>query len=333
VVILLSDHGEELWDHGGFEHGHTLYEELLRVPLIVRAPGVSAARIDAPVSLLDVAPTILELVGAPPVPAADGRSLVPLLRGDSGAAASFAARDLAFGRPLYGPEAWGVLHGAEKWTVREGDEDLFDLAADPGERRDLARAGPSRTEAFPERLGAALGTEVRAALRLNAGASRVAPAHDLVIALTVPGGVDAAWVGEDPAHRSSADVHVAGDTVIATWHRGFRGPREVWVVPAAPIDAIAPTLEGALRTPTGATPLVREDRVAPPGTEPAPLLSGALGSRSITVSVSPTPLPVWAPGAIAGFDAELAEMLQAMGYAVGPGAAPEPPTGSPPAPP
>ena len=63
VVLITSDHGEEFWEHGGFEHGHTLYDELLRVPMILRGPGIKAGRFDAPTSLLDVAPTLAAMMG------------------------------------------------------------------------------------------------------------------------------------------------------------------------------------------------------------------------------------------------------------------------------
>lgn len=66
LVIVVGDHGEEFWDHGGFEHGHSHYRELLRVPLIVRRPGHRDARVVRDrVRQLDIAPTILEHVGLP----------------------------------------------------------------------------------------------------------------------------------------------------------------------------------------------------------------------------------------------------------------------------
>jgi arylsulfatase A-like enzyme len=67
IVVVTADHGEELYDHGRMGHGHTLYEELVRVPLLISLPG-QRARIDIEqvVSLIDVAPTILDLLGLPP---------------------------------------------------------------------------------------------------------------------------------------------------------------------------------------------------------------------------------------------------------------------------
>jgi arylsulfatase A-like enzyme len=85
IVVLLSDHGEDCWDHaadGIPRHGHTLYQELLHVPLIVRAPGIipEGTRIETPVSLLDVAPTVLELAGLEAVAQLAGQSLAESCR-------------------------------------------------------------------------------------------------------------------------------------------------------------------------------------------------------------------------------------------------------------
>ncbi|MEY2807536.1 MAG: hypothetical protein RIR65_1953 [Planctomycetota bacterium] len=76
VVALHSDHGEEFWEHGGYEHGHALVEEVLRVPLIVAAPGLAPARVPERVRSMDLGPTLLELCGLPPLPGAEGASLV-----------------------------------------------------------------------------------------------------------------------------------------------------------------------------------------------------------------------------------------------------------------
>jgi arylsulfatase A-like enzyme len=82
IVIITSDHGEEFGDHGGMGHGRALHREILHVPLIAWAPGLLApARVAAPASLLDVAPTVLELLGLAPDPGHRGLSLVAAARG------------------------------------------------------------------------------------------------------------------------------------------------------------------------------------------------------------------------------------------------------------
>lgn len=81
VVVVTADHGDEFLDHGGKGHQHALYEELVHVPLVVWAPGRLPAgrRIATPVSLIDVAPTLLAIAGLPPLEQASGQSLLPLV--------------------------------------------------------------------------------------------------------------------------------------------------------------------------------------------------------------------------------------------------------------
>jgi arylsulfatase A-like enzyme len=100
IVIITSDHGEEFGDHGRMGHGRTLHQEVLRVPLVIAAPGVLApAQVTTPVSLLDVAPTILDLLGLAPTAGQRGMSLV----GRARAAASGTAPDPQdMARPIFG---------------------------------------------------------------------------------------------------------------------------------------------------------------------------------------------------------------------------------------
>jgi arylsulfatase A-like enzyme len=83
IVIITSDHGEEFGEHGGIGHGRTLHREVLQVPLIVFAPAIATPRrVDTPASLIDVAPTVLDLLGIAPDPGYRGTSLAPALRGE-----------------------------------------------------------------------------------------------------------------------------------------------------------------------------------------------------------------------------------------------------------
>ena len=63
LVIFTADHGEELFEHGGYQHGHALWQELLHVPLVVWGPGIEPGREPTPVSLVDIAPTVLDGMG------------------------------------------------------------------------------------------------------------------------------------------------------------------------------------------------------------------------------------------------------------------------------
>lgn len=122
ILVIVSDHGEDLWDRPGSRspgHGHALYQELVRVPLVVRAPGRVAAgvRFQAPVSLIDVAPTLLDLCGLPGDPGHRGRSLADALRRGR--------------EPVTSPQiAECVEYGPERVTVRDGP--LKVILADPG---------------------------------------------------------------------------------------------------------------------------------------------------------------------------------------------------------
>ena len=130
LLVVTSDHGEELFDHGGFEHGHALHHELVHVPLLLRAPGwLEPGRVSAPVSLRDVHATILD--AALPGELSGGRSLGR----DEGEGA---ATPILLESMLYGHDRLGLIEWPWKWTLGPGgDERLFDLSRDPGEQRPL----------------------------------------------------------------------------------------------------------------------------------------------------------------------------------------------------
>jgi len=151
IVLLHSDHGEEFWDHGGYEHGHTLYEEGLRVPLVLSSAGrlPAGVRVAQRVGLIDVLPTLIELTGLSAPSGIEGQSLLPLVHGKSLGTREHYAEAL-----LYGPREGKALYvGDEKLIVIGGRPPmLFDLAADPGEQHDLAKARAQRVEELHARL-------------------------------------------------------------------------------------------------------------------------------------------------------------------------------------
>ncbi len=140
LVVVVSDHGEEFWEHGGVEHGHTVYEELVHVPLLMRWPGhLPAGKVVEPVvRMTDVAPTILDLLGLPPAPAADGFTMMPLVRGEESAPRVALVENMLFAEERVG------LRTPDRKYVRwdTGKEEAYDLVADPVELRDLAAVGP-----------------------------------------------------------------------------------------------------------------------------------------------------------------------------------------------
>lgn len=156
LVVLLADHGEELFDHGGFEHGHTVYQELLHVPLVMWGPGVRPGRVETPVSIVDVLPTLLDALGLPAEPGIAGRSLWPLLRRGTvpGERALFAENT------LLGPERKALLRWPHKlvFDAATRESQLFDLAADPLETRDRARDLPRLVDTLRVELDAIVGS-------------------------------------------------------------------------------------------------------------------------------------------------------------------------------
>ncbi len=131
VVIISSDHGEEFLEHGGSDHGHTVYEELLRVPLIVKLPGLGAGQVNSPVDAIDLAPTVLDYLGFEIPASMQGRTLVPVIRVGESERPSFAGPT-----PLKGSKKEAVYYRGRKFIYdyqyrRAGA--WYDLVRDPGE--------------------------------------------------------------------------------------------------------------------------------------------------------------------------------------------------------
>jgi arylsulfatase A-like enzyme len=144
VIVVCADHGEGFGEHGGVHHGRRLYEELTRVPLAIRAPGLPrGAVIEGTCSLLDVMPTILELEGLLPPEAGDGVSLLPLVRGAPGGARlaiSEERRSTAAGGET-NADLVAVRDEKVTWIgVRERNvlrEEAYDRVADPREEHPI----------------------------------------------------------------------------------------------------------------------------------------------------------------------------------------------------
>lgn len=173
ALALVADHGEEFGDHGEFEHGHSLYDEVLRVPLLLKLPGDQRAgtSMQQPVSLVDVAPTFLQLARAEPLPVSEGRSLLdpttPRRRPGLFAEAM-----------LRGPDRTALIEGPYKYVYTHaegyldpydtpfgpeprliagrspnvGKEELFDLLKDPDEQENLAVTQRAQTALFGARV-------------------------------------------------------------------------------------------------------------------------------------------------------------------------------------
>ena len=163
LFVVTADHGEELLDHGGWKHGRTLYEEQLRVPLLVRWDGKvePGKRISSPARLMDIAPTLLQAAGLE-ADSGSGRSLLPLLVGSSG----LDEVDLYAEQLNFGPRKVSVTSGGEKLVLFDVNERtkvesklqqrlleseskripraaVYDLRSDPGEQTNLIEQAPT----------------------------------------------------------------------------------------------------------------------------------------------------------------------------------------------
>ncbi len=176
IVVVTADHGEEFGEHAGFQHGRALYEESVRVPLIISGPGLPAGRIvHDRVSLVDVAPTVLELAGLPPEPRFEGRSLVPRSGDEARELGSqgILLELLPTGAPVdLRRHTAGIVLDERKlletWLPQQGSE-TFDLRRDAGE----TRPNPPELTVDATALDARL-AQRRADLRSRAGTAESA---------------------------------------------------------------------------------------------------------------------------------------------------------------
>lgn len=148
LIIVVSDHGEQFFEHGQFEHGKSLYDVEARVPFMIRFPGMPGAhtrRIERPVSVVDLAPTVLDAMDLPIPDEFEGRSLIPFIEtGTRDERLDYVFSELAMFK-AYSEAA--LRHDRYKmrvryWHNRSGansvDIELFDVIADPGETNNLA---------------------------------------------------------------------------------------------------------------------------------------------------------------------------------------------------
>jgi len=192
IVVVVSDHGEELFDHAGIGHGHTLFDELLLVPFLIRFPGAWAhGAVARPVRTMDLFPTLLDAVGRPVPAGLNGVSLMPLLRGAADAPPTEVAlsESPCFAADV-GLQSLRTAHEKLVFSPVSAHAQLFDLTTDPHEQTDLAAERPADVAALRDRLaeeasrvrdgfhlivrGAGEGSEVRLRLEAAAGFHDVA---------------------------------------------------------------------------------------------------------------------------------------------------------------
>jgi arylsulfatase A-like enzyme/tetratricopeptide (TPR) repeat protein len=150
IVVVLSDHGEGLNEHGEEYHGILLYREALHVPLLVKLPGAARAgeRVSRPVGLVDVMPTIAALVGAAVPPGLPGRPLLDAAPGTAGVYSETFYPRIHLG--------WSELRSwidARYHYIDGPRPELFDIASDPGEHTNLLATDPGRAAPLRDALG------------------------------------------------------------------------------------------------------------------------------------------------------------------------------------
>jgi len=167
LIVVVADHGESLDDHGELLHGDGYFDGVVRVPLVMRIPGVAPTTIDALVSHVDLAPSVLSLVGAMPPAGIDGRSVAPLLTGDLDAVRGTALveggvalrRDDGTPRGAVISPPWVVVRqdrgcsNAPRPELDQPQTCLFHFD-DPDQMKDQAQAQPAVVETLTQRWSA-----------------------------------------------------------------------------------------------------------------------------------------------------------------------------------
>lgn len=135
VIVILSDHGESLGEHGESSHGVFLYDATLKVPLMIHVPGAPPARVKSLARLVDVTPTIAALAGLHNLPAFSGESLIPMLHGQDRTLLAFS--ETYYTNLLMGWAPLRAVRSATAKWIQAPKPELYDLLHDPGEQKNL----------------------------------------------------------------------------------------------------------------------------------------------------------------------------------------------------
>lgn len=155
LFVLTSDHGTEFYEHRRFDHGFTLYNELIHVPLVIKMPNQQTGKvISQNVSSIDLMPTILELLEAEIPPSAkqqfQGKSIVPVLHENADAHDVFAEtnyREYTYKRAVITPDNWKLIY-----TLESKQRELYQLNTDPAEQNNLEKQENQRADQLQKKL-------------------------------------------------------------------------------------------------------------------------------------------------------------------------------------
>ena len=217
LLVVAGDHGESLGSHGELSHGVFLYEPAVHVPLFLRAPGLlpEGKTFDAPVELVDIAPTILDLLALPPLQGAEGRSLLPLIRGEDDGLGRVVHAETFMPRIEFGWSELRMVRDRRFKYIQAPKPELYDLRDDPLEDRNLAAQEPDRAK----EMAATLATWVTATSNKDAvvdARRTISPEEEAQLrSLGYLGGTAELDLTEDGKARPDPKDHVADGAIIS----------------------------------------------------------------------------------------------------------------------
>lgn len=258
LVVVVSDHGEALGEHGEQQHGFFIYDAVTQVPLIMAGPGIEARVVPEQVRIVDVMPTVLDALHLTGPSAMQGQSLLPLMRGDS--LNLLAYSETYYPRYHYGwSELTSIRDGQYKFIAAPRRE-LYDVTADPHETQDLSAAQPQRADAMAravrdlaQRLGAAQPTQAPRAV--DPETARQLQALGYVAGTVTRAALEDRERGDPKDKISLYNLlkRAAQDSVGGHWDEGIRKVEQVLRDDPAVVEAH--TMLGNMHVKAGRVPL------------------------------------------------------------------------------
>jgi len=152
IIIVTSDHGEEFWDHNNFEHGHTLYNELMSIPFIITGPNIEPGVVSERLRIIDVAPTLLDFIGRNKFESMQGKSFYPLL--NTSIREAKGDMPVVMSGTFFGDEKYGIMEGEYSFIYNSSSTErkrpllgyhnknkfeLYNIISDPDEKSNLSQ--------------------------------------------------------------------------------------------------------------------------------------------------------------------------------------------------